>query len=93
MTVLMNKIKDPYRPALFRGETVPSTNGLAGGIVMRVQGNHAKTRTTTKMKSFLLYLRNFPEHPCGQRDPNSEKRKDCAWKRPRLDNAAATAVR
>jgi len=27
------------------------------------------------MKVFLLYVRNFPGHPCGQRDPNSEKRK------------------
>jgi hypothetical protein len=48
MTVMTNKLKDPYRPALFRGETVPSLNGLAVGIVMMVQGSHVKTRTATQ---------------------------------------------
>lgn len=52
MTVLTNKLKDPYRPALFRGETVPPLDGLARGIVITVQGNHAKTRTATQDKDF-----------------------------------------
>jgi hypothetical protein len=42
MTVLTNKLKDPYRPTLFRGETVPSLDGLAGRIVMTVLMNKLK---------------------------------------------------
>ena len=48
MTVMTNKLKDPYRPVLFRGETVPFLDGLAVGIVMMVQGSHVKTRTATQ---------------------------------------------
>jgi len=48
MTVLTNKLKDPYRPPFFTGGTVPSLGGLARGIVMMVLGNNAKTRTATQ---------------------------------------------
>jgi hypothetical protein len=47
-----NKLKDAYRPALFRGETVTSLDGLARGIVMTVQDNHAKTRTAAQDEDF-----------------------------------------
>jgi hypothetical protein len=72
------KLKDPYRPALFRRETVTSLDGLAGGIVMTMQqGCRATTRRQglRNKKIFLLYLRNFPGHPCGQRDTNTEKKR------------------
>jgi hypothetical protein len=42
----------PYRPALFRGETVPSLDGLARGTVMTVQGNYENTRTATQDEDF-----------------------------------------
>jgi hypothetical protein len=59
----------------------------------RVQGNHAKTRTATQDEDFPPLPEELTWTSCGQRDPNSEKRKYCTWKRPRLDNALATAVR
>jgi hypothetical protein len=45
------------------------------------------------MKVFLPYVRKFPAHPGGQRDPYPGKRKDCTWKRPCLDNAVTVTVR
>jgi hypothetical protein len=45
------------------------------------------------MKIFLPYVRNFPAHPGGQRDPYPGKRKYCTWKRPCLDNAVTVTVR
>jgi hypothetical protein len=58
----------------------------------RVQGKHAKTRTTTKDEYFPPLSEELSWTSCGQRGPNSEKRKYCSRKRPRLDNALAAAA-
>jgi hypothetical protein len=90
-------LTDPYHPASLRGETLPALDGLTGGIVMtEQQGCRAIKRRhglRHKRKIFLPYLRKFPGHPCGQRDPYPGKRKDYTWKRPRLDKVVAAAVR
>ena len=94
MTVLTNKLKDPYRPASFIGEKVPSMDGLAGGSVMTVQGNHAKTRTTAQddFPPLSEKLSRTSLRPKASQ-LRKKKRLYSTRKIPRLDNAVAAAVR
>lgn len=57
----------------------------------REQGNYAKTRTATQDEDFPPLSEELSW--TSLRPKGSQLRKDYTWKRPRLDNAAAAAVR